>query len=224
MVISGRRLADLRRRVPVAAVLAGNHGFEIEGRGFRFGHAGAAVLRPRLAGICANLRHLLPAWPGAWLEDKGVTATVHYRAVAEQQQRSLVLAVGQCAAASGRDFGLRAGKKVLEIHPRVGWSKGQAVNWLRRASGISACLCIGDDRTDESMFRECGGAISVFVGEPRFTSAQYLLRSPAEVRELVCCASEALLDRQASQRPELSDVNIFGVTNQDSFLPETTKS
>lgn len=199
-IVSGRSLDDLRRRVPIPAVLAGNHGLEIEGRGFHFEHEGAKELQPRLAEICTALSDVLAAWPGAFVEPKGFTATVHFRAAAERHQHALMVAVRRCVAGYGPGFGLRCGKKALEIHPRMGWDKGAAVNWLRQQSGISACMCIGDDRTDETMFRECADGITVVVGSPRFTSAEYHVRNPAEVEELLSCALGALRhDRNALQ-------------------------
>ena len=45
-VISGRHLPDVRRRVPLDLVFAGNHGLEIAGRGYSFIHPAARRLRP----------------------------------------------------------------------------------------------------------------------------------------------------------------------------------
>src|SRR4051794_21287714 len=49
-VVSGRRIADLRERVPVgpAAYYAGLHGLEIEGPGLRFVHQLVSVASPTL--------------------------------------------------------------------------------------------------------------------------------------------------------------------------------
>ena len=201
-VVSGRPLSDLHRRVSVPCVLGGNHGLEVEGRGYRFEHAAAEALRPRLAALCTSIGELLPKWPGAWLEDKRLTATVHFRAIDARAEHGLRVAVRRSLAPFAGEFGLRAGKKALEIHPRVGWNKGQAVNWLREASGIASCICIGDDRTDETMFRECSGAISVVVGRSQFTAAQFRVDSPAEVEELLCfIADESTGQRSAAASP-----------------------
>jgi trehalose-phosphatase len=193
LVISGRSLPDLQPRIPLReVVLAGNHGLEIEGCSYSFRHSEAEAGIPRLAAVSADLSALLLRWPGALLEDKRLTATVHYRQVAECDQQALVRAVRRVLAPYAGEFGLRAGKKALEVHPRVGWNKGSAVNWLRHASGVSACLCIGDDRTDETMFRGCSGAVTVAVGRAHSTAADYRVDTPTDVTALVRFAADAL--------------------------------
>ena len=53
-VVSGRSLADLKRRLALDAIYVGNHGLEIEGGGFSFVHEQAERMRrsdrPRLLG------------------------------------------------------------------------------------------------------------------------------------------------------------------------------
>jgi trehalose 6-phosphate phosphatase len=187
MIVSGRSLEDLRSRVRVPAVLAGNHGLEMEGPGLAYRHAAAVAMMPRLKEACSRIHDALQRWPGAFVEAKGLTATVHYRLVAEERQPEVRRAVRRCMAVEGTAFGLRAGKRALEIHPRIDWDKGAAVNWVCERLGLDheRCVCIGDDRTDESMFRRCSRAVTVAVGHPRGTAAEFLLHDPGEVRELL---------------------------------------
>ena len=187
MVVSGRSLTDLRFRVPAGAILAGNHGLEIEGGGLSVRHEGAAALQAQLLEACSGVAGLLPRWPGAFIESKGLTATVHYRLVPDKHHAELLRGVRSCMGLYGTTFGLRCGKKALEIHPRVNWGKGAAVNWVRDKLELSkaGCICIGDDRTDESMFRDCGGAITIAVGGARYTAAEYRLRDPESVAKLL---------------------------------------
>jgi trehalose 6-phosphate phosphatase len=180
-VISGRALADLSTRLPVRAVLAGNHGLEIQGGGIEFEHPAARAMRPSLAELCADLVSVVARWPRAWVEDKTLSATVHYRALETRSVSSLLLAVRRAAARFGARFALRAGSKALEIRPKVSWEKGSALNFIREQLGpFDATLVIGDDRSDETMFL-AGDAISVRVGNLRTTSASYHLADPAEV-------------------------------------------
>ena len=48
----------------------------------------------------------------------------------------------------------RVRNRALEIGPRVPWDKGKALRCIRANEGpFDACVCVGDERTDESMFR-----------------------------------------------------------------------
>ena len=76
-VISGRALDDLMRRLTLPVILAGNHGLAIRGAAFQFEHAGARLLRPKLAETCQQLTRVIAQWKKAWVEDKALTATVH---------------------------------------------------------------------------------------------------------------------------------------------------
>lgn len=191
MIASGRSLADLRSRVPVPAILAGNHGLEVEGPGLSFRHPDAVASSAKLAEVCGSIRAMASRWSGALVEFKGLTATVHYRHVPDGERRELTRAVRRFVGVYGREFGLRAGKRALEIYPRVGWDKGSAVNWVRSQLGPGVVLCIGDDRTDEAMFRGCCGAVTIAVGSPRESAAEFLVGDSSEVLSVLSLVSAA---------------------------------
>jgi trehalose-phosphatase len=192
MIVTGRSLDDIRVRVPLPCIWAGNHGLEIEGPGFALRHPAAIAMRRRLESACLRLSQALRLWPGATVESKGLTATVHYRQVRADQQRAVRLIVRRTMAIEGNAFGLRSGKMAIEIYPKTDWDKGSAVQWARQRLGLTedACICIGDDRTDESMFRRCPGAITVAVGAPRLTAAEFLVGEPDEVHALLASAAD----------------------------------
>src|SRR5271154_5223995 len=181
-VISGRALSDMARQVPAQTTVAGNHGLEIRGNGFAFEHPGARELRPCLALLCSALSEAVRPWPGAWVEDKGLSATVHYRKVSPQQQSSVLMAARRCAGTFGGKFALRSGKKALEVRPNISWDKGQALNYIRDQAGpFDMCICLGDDRTDETMFRANPEQFNIKVGLTQPTDASYHLSDPGEV-------------------------------------------
>jgi len=162
-----------------------------------------------LENICSDLDATLKRWPRAFLEQKRLTATVHFRNVLEREQRAVVLAVRASMSSYGRTFGLRAGKKALEIHPRVGWNKGAAVNWVRKKLGLESafCICIGDDRTDESMFENCLPAVTIAVGALSGTAAEHRLRDPTEVLSLFWY----IIERLAVSRKQVPAAVVFGL-------------
>lgn len=187
-VVSGRDLADLRPRVGVDGIAyAGNHGLEIEGPGLSFREPVALQLSGELSSRVAELTAALADIPGAWVQNKGLSASVHYRQV-EPDRVPRVLEVVRHVMAPARKAGrfvLRSGKMVEEIRPAVDWHKGRAVQWLteRLAAGVSDPLSIylGDDRTDEDAFAALPGGVTVHVGTPHDTAARYWVESPRDV-------------------------------------------
>lgn len=185
-VISGRGLEDVRRHVPLDIVFAGNHGLEISGGGLEFEHAEARRLRPAVAGACDVLRHGMQKWSSAWVEDKGLSATLHFRNVNRRQQPALLFTARQCLGTLGSQLALRVGNQALEVRPRVDWDKGSAMLYIQEKSGpFDVCLSMGDDRTDETMFRANRGSLNIRVGAGRPTAATLYLRDTAEVAILL---------------------------------------
>jgi trehalose 6-phosphate phosphatase len=190
-VISGRGLADVRGRLELeGADYAGNHGMEIEGPGLSEVHPEARAARPRLDSAAAAVRPLVEEVPGALLEDKGLTLSVHYR-MADAQAAARLRERVRAAVEPLEGLRLTEGKMVLEIRPRVEWHKGRAVRFLLdriRPQQGSPILYLGDDTTDEDAFRELEGrGEGVLVAEvlPEATAARSWLRDPAEVAELL---------------------------------------
>jgi trehalose 6-phosphate phosphatase len=202
-IVSGRSLADLRRRVPSAAICAGNHGLEIEGEGFSFVDPAADLLRETVDRACLDLNAAIAGLPGVFLERKGLTATVHYRgaepAIAGALRETIALAIAPYAT-------LRVRPAILawEILPRTGWSKGSAVRLLAGAMRITGLqlVCAGDDGTDEDMFTVRPDAVSIRVGQPRATSARYSVESPAELARFL----ELLAPGSRVRSPQVAEV------------------
>jgi trehalose 6-phosphate phosphatase len=199
-VVSGRGMADARERAGILGVAyAGNHGMEIEGPGIRRIHPEAQAARPDLELVLAHLARTLEPIAGAFVEDKGLTLSVHYRQTPPGDVPRVRDAV--TAATDGRLSRLRVteGKMVLEVRARVDWHKGRAVLFLleqMRPPAGSPVLYLGDDRTDEDAFlalEQAGQGEGVIVAEPvpTETAARSFLRSPAEVGELFAALADA---------------------------------
>ena len=179
-VISGRSLDDVSNRLPVDAVFAGNHGLEIRIDGKDFQHRVARRLRPELVVVCKFLRDVIKPWQGSWLEDKELTATVHYRNVEPSEQAGLVQAVTKTVEPLRYRFVLRRAKKALELCPKVPWSKGDALNYIQRKLGpFDTCFCLGDDDKDEAMFKANRTQWNIKVGYGPSSAQFYLPDSSA---------------------------------------------
>jgi trehalose 6-phosphate phosphatase len=182
-VVTGRSLADIQERLPLDAIYAGNHGLEISGKGLHFRHPRAEAARELLAHVCEGLEVSVESWDGAWVENKGLTATVHYRRVKEADQNTLALAIRAHMQRFDAAFGVRGGRKAIEIYPRAGWGKGDAVQYIREQLrlGNALCICIGDDETDESMFAMFPDDLSIRVTLETRSRANYYLEDSSEV-------------------------------------------
>jgi trehalose-phosphatase len=187
-VISGRALAGLRQRVGVPGlILGGNHGLEIEGPGFSFIEPRAEECRPALRQLVKTLASRLAGLKGARVEDKGLTASVHYRQVAPDHQEEVRRQVHAVLAGSDHPFVLASGHKVFEIRPRVYWTKGNAVRWVAEQLGLSDALIVylGDDITDEDAFAVLAEGITIKVGDPTQTTTRYYVSDPAAAQQFL---------------------------------------
>jgi trehalose 6-phosphate phosphatase len=136
--VSGRAGDDARRVVGVPElVYVGNHGLELEPE--------SPVWGCRLLAFMADVD-----WPD--LEDKGLTASLHYRTAPDQEAaRAELEEIAARARKAG--FAARFGRKVLEILPPIEASKGTAIRRLLAERGVERALYAGDDTTDLDAFR-----------------------------------------------------------------------
>jgi trehalose-phosphatase len=195
-IVSGRTLADLQARVTGNEFyLAGNHGLEIEWPGGRYEYPGVQSLRPQIHALAQALWQDLTELPGIFIEDKGVTLSVHYRrvpAACVPMVKERLLARAGPAVAAGV-FTLRTGKAVLEVRPHVPWDKGEAVRWivdrLRQDMPTANVLAIylGDDETDEDAFHVLAATgIGIVVASDRpHSAAQYYVESVEAVERFL---------------------------------------
>jgi trehalose 6-phosphate phosphatase len=186
-IVSGRALADLRGRVGIRdAIYVGNHGLEIESDSIQFRHPDAETRQPDLRSLLILLRGALVGIEGAEVEDKGLTASVHFRRVAPDE-RERVRGTTLRTVAGSPSFTYREGKMVVEVRPRVDWHKGCAVKWIRTniLPSYSLPIYMGDDTTDEDAFGVLPEGITVKVGQPGSTRAQYWLPDVPEVGQFL---------------------------------------
>jgi trehalose 6-phosphate phosphatase len=188
-IVSGRSVADLRSRVRLNIILAGNHGLEVAGSRLDLRHPQAAKWQRALHEMCGELLPRAVEIPGALVEDKGLTASVHYRNVAPDNVARVAELVRATVDPRAEHFRVRQGKKVLEILPRVHWNKGSAILWilerLRAEKGDASVCYVGDDATDEAAFRELPEAITIRVGYECPTAARFRVRNVREVCEFL---------------------------------------
>jgi trehalose-phosphatase len=196
VVISGRSAEDARRLVDVAGVwIIGNHGIEVAAPGE------APTVRDAVAGYADSIAEaasratrIADSLPGAIVENKRWTLSIHYRLAHPSVVPSLTARIAAIAKELG--LSLTGGKEVLELRPPVEIDKGTAailvVEELGALSHGASILCAGDDRTDEDMFRafrsRLPDAVSVWVGPESAvdrTTAQFHVPDTAAMCELL---------------------------------------
>jgi len=187
-IISGRAIEDLYPRIRIEHLIyAGNHGLEIFGRGLGFVEPMATARRKLLEKLCEELQPELGSFPGAFVEPKGLTASVHYRLAAERDRAEIERIVYASAARYGELFRVNPGLKVFEIVPWTDWHKGKAVQWINQHLGENDMLTVylGDDVSDEDAFCMLPEAITIKVGTLAETCARFRLPGPTAVHEFL---------------------------------------
>lgn len=177
VIISGRARKSFDRYLPdFPGVILGNHGAE------------ALASTPPTAWRAA-IEEWAARAPGVWLEDKGATWCVHWRAV-DAPKRPALLAAVQHFLDTAQDpvYRARWGHMALDIVPKAA-NKGTALAaWLQREVGPdwgqrALVAALGDDATDEDMFDVVAASgLAVQVGHREPTRAAYRLPDPGAAR------------------------------------------
>ncbi len=135
--------------------------------------------------VDALFRYFALETPGAFIEQKEWCIAWHYRGASPFYAQKNLVSIRRLLKPIATKYGLhiREGHKVLEVMPGD-VSKGAIIReWLIHNHDF--VLCIGDDQTDEVMFREVPpGSYSVKVGPGR-TAAAYRLPSVSSVHKLL---------------------------------------
>ncbi len=185
-IVSGRPRRDLEEwfgELPVA--LVAEHGVWLRPRGgdWRMLKAITTEWKERVRPI---LQVFVDRLPGAVLEDKEFSLAWHYRRADPDQasRRARELLDALAGFTRNIDVQVLEGNKVLEVRS-TGVNKGSAaLEWLG-GLGADFILAIGDDWTDEDLFRALPEtALSVRVGLAQ-TAARYYLTNHTAVRRLL---------------------------------------
>jgi trehalose 6-phosphate phosphatase len=173
VIVSGRTLSDLRRRVGVAGIrYVAHHGLVYKEPGSAVQWLGQRISRREVREWSKALRSVAQGTPGALVEDKGLGVALHDRLVRPSDRvrlrRQALLALAPWVVS--QKVVLLHGKRVLEVRPAGAWNKGTAVAaLLQRPWAVGRVpVYFGDDRTDVDAFRVLRGrGITVAIGGRR---------------------------------------------------------
>jgi len=182
-VITGRSSSNALRHLGVAPrYLIGNHGAEglpgWEAREDEF-------IRMANHWQC-QLDNLLPVEnrDGIMIENKGTTLSIHYRHAGNvKRTHALILRAIKRLVPQPRRIG---GKFVENLIPEGAPDKGIALKLLMQTAGCPKGVFVGDDETDEDVFRLADpNLFTIRVGRKISSGARFYLRDQHEIVQLL---------------------------------------
>ena len=155
-VVSGRSAADLSKKVDIDGVYyVGNHGAEYLVDGELTTEPAAVAYQESVRAVFEYLKATADL-PGLFWQDKGVSASVHYRMAADTDDAGRLLAAALASAPGSNGLDAFWGKLVLEIRAPVALNKGYALDKLVRELDLQSVVFLGDDTTDVDALRALG--------------------------------------------------------------------
>lgn len=191
-LISGRRLSDLRSRTPFKLVAwIGNHGME----GLQPKRASAKAVAKKVKKWEESLLKSLLDFPDLKVENKHYSLTLHYRSSRQPAARKkLLLKLAQNLTPKAE---ILPGKCVLNLLAPGQLNKGDAIKSLMKTQHYSRAIFVGDDDTDEDVFRLRDPRIfSIRIGPSRKSAADAYLHDQEEMVTLL----RLLNDRQEQDK------------------------
>ncbi|SDE19234.1 bifunctional alpha,alpha-trehalose-phosphate synthase (UDP-forming)/trehalose-phosphatase [Pedobacter soli] len=188
-IISGRDSATLEKwlgHLPIG--LIGEHGAKVKSIGGDW----VVAIEDMAVGWKKKIRLIMEEFvsrtPGSFMEEKDFSLAWHYRRaeVSLGLKRAGELGKRLLEFTAGLSLDVLDGNRVIEVRNH-GVNKGRAVEDILKKKQKSFILCIGDDHTDEDMFRVLAGieaAFTIKVGN-QASLAKYNLHSPYVVSSLL---------------------------------------
>jgi len=189
-IVSGRTIAEIETLLPIAnLILIGSHGFEIK-------RPGKSIIRRdpkpiQIHGIELARQAAEHIGNESLLEIKHASLALHTRGMSplEAQRHESQISGSWNRIARAHDLEVRPFDGGIELRA-VGWHKGDAVRELRDLLQADTFFTyIGDDETDEDVFRNLGNhGIGIRVGPvERFSAAQGRLKTIEHMRGFLSC-------------------------------------
>jgi trehalose 6-phosphate phosphatase len=150
-VVSGRRAGDVASLLgrPAGVRWFGLYGLDVEGGPV---DPTAEAFLERVTELIPEVERVAELVPGAIVEPKGLQVAVHYRAASDPDRAARLLREQLDPIADRAGLKLLAGKKVLELAPAQGSTKGDVVERTTMSRDLRAILYAGDDLADREAF------------------------------------------------------------------------
>ena len=201
-IVSGRNGSFLDQHLGhFNFTLVGEHGYEFKPAG---GDAFELLNPDADLAWMPNVREVFDLYaattPGTHVEQKRSALVWHYRAADPEfgQWKAIELIGHLKEAIANVPAAISQGKKIVEVSSQQ-INKGMAVERFIHEAEYDAVLCIGDDTTDETMFRHrAAGAVTIKVG-PGTTDAEFRLAGPDQVHHMLATIAGMKAEAGVSQ-------------------------
>ena len=208
-VLSGRAIDELRDRVGIrGAYYAGTSGLELSLGSMAILEPERARTVPFVAAVALPIRRAVAGYDGAWLEQKPLGLTVHYRSMAPTRIGALRTDVDAAIGPFSGMLRVVDGAMAIEITPNLGWTKGTALRTIVDHVGGRAVLPLyaGDDANDADALLAAAdlGGIAIGVGPRAPSLAQYQLPGTSSLVSVLDVLLEMLVDSRAGESPSVA--------------------
>jgi trehalose 6-phosphate phosphatase len=185
-ILSGRRIDELKNVIGLSGVYyVGTGGLELDLCGQLAVHPKATRAAQLVVSVADRLRRVLAGYPGAWVEQKPIGLTVHYRDVATPGIGPLQASVARTIEPFFPALSVMDGTSAIEIVPDLGWTKGSALRMIVNHIGATTVLPVyaGDDANDADALSAAAALDGVTIGiGPRAPSiAHHRLPDPSSL-------------------------------------------
>ena len=151
--ISGRAATEVKNMIKIdGMVYIGNHGLERWSEGHSEFQKDAQGYSRTIEAAIKELAPLLSI-EGISIENKGVTATIHYRLCREPQLAEIEILNTVEALSQARSLRIIKGRMAINLIPPVKVNKGTATLGLIQEYNLQGGIYLGDDLTDIDAFK-----------------------------------------------------------------------
>jgi trehalose 6-phosphate phosphatase len=183
-IITGRAVDDIANRLGFEPdFLIGNHGLE----GVPGWEAEAARHEEYSRQWRAALERAIAERrfdEGIFVEDKRYSLSIHYRETENHEEIERQLE--EFFTSLQPPPRVVAGKAIYSLMPEGAGHKGSALEQLMRQTGARSAIYVGDDVTDEDVFRlQRPDVLAVRIDEAPDSAAEFVLHGTAEIRLLL---------------------------------------
>jgi trehalose 6-phosphate phosphatase len=162
-------------------------------------HPGAEAAIPHLKAALDQLAARIAGRPelnGVLIEDKGASASVHYRLTPDRDAAHVLLTSMMSEIAEPLELKVTHGRMVVELRPPVAVNKGAALRRIVELYALQSVIFIGDDVTDIDGFEaaeqlrmdEGKAALSIAVADPE-ARPDVVEAADASVESVTACVT-----------------------------------
>ena len=223
-VVSGRRLNGIKKIVGLDGIYyAGNHGLEASGPDFKYTHPHVKGVEDTIKRVSSELSKATKNIKGVLIENKGLSIVLHYRRVSKSDSevvKEVFVNTVRPYLKKGK-FKISENKMTLEFVPDVSWNKGDIVLKIIKIcektrflpkfefGGFTGAfltlapirenifvIYVGDDKTDENVFKALENKrLTVVVGEKESNARYYVNNVDEVIKFLRYLASSSLVNK-----------------------------